>query len=239
MCVQPTTATIKSEKIMKRYAIIVAGGSGSRFGSNTPKQFLSLSGKPVLMHTIDKFAALAGVEIIVVLPAAFVGWWRDLCAEYGFATEHRVVVGGANRFDSVKNAIVTISVQPGDTIAVHDGVRPLASTELIASAFACAEEKGSAIPVVAVTDSIRRVLDGNGSSEPLSRESLRAVQTPQVFDAVALRSAYNAEYSPFYTDDASVLEHNGGMIHMIDGEVTNIKITHPDDLTIAEMLMKR
>ena len=224
---------------MKRYAIIVAGGSGSRFGSNTPKQFLSLSGKPVLMHTIDKFAALAGVEIIVVLPAAFVGWWHDLCAEYGFATEHRVVVGGANRFDSVKNAIVTISVQPGDTIAVHDGVRPLASTELIASAFACAEAKGSAIPVVAVTDSIRRVLDGNGSSEPLSRESLRAVQTPQVFDAVALRSAYNAEYSPFYTDDASVLEHNGGVIHMIDGEVTNIKITHPDDLTIAEMLMKR
>lgn len=224
---------------MKRYAIIVAGGSGSRFGSNTPKQFLPLSGKPVLMHTIDKFAALAGVEIIVVLPAAFVGWWHDLCAEYGFATEHRVVVGGTNRFDSVKNAIVTIPVQPGDTIAVHDGVRPLASTELIASAFACAEEKGSAIPVVAVTDSIRRVLDGNGSSEPLSRESLRAVQTPQVFDAVALRSAYNAEYSPFYTDDASVLEHNGGVIHMIDGEVTNIKITHPDDLTIAEMLMKR
>ena len=224
---------------MKRYAIIVAGGSGSRFGSNTPKQFLPLSGKPVLMHTIDKFAALAGVEIIVVLPAAFVGWWHDLCAEYGFATEHRVVVGGVNRFDSVKNAIVTIPVQPGDTIAVHDGVRPLASTELIASAFACAEEKGSAIPVVAVTDSIRRVLDGNGSSEPLSRESLRAVQTPQVFDAVALRSAYNAEYSPFYTDDASVLEHNGGVIHMIDGEVTNIKITHPDDLTIAEMLMKR
>ena len=239
MCVQPTTATHKIGKIMKRYAIIVAGGSGSRFGSNTPKQFLPLSGKPVLMHTIDKFAALAGVEIIVVLPAAFVGWWHDLCAEYGFATEHRVVVGGANRFDSVKNAIVTISVQPGDTIAVHDGVRPLASTELIASAFACAEEKGSAIPVVAVTDSIRRVLDGNGSSEPLSRESLRAVQTPQVFDAVALRSAYNAEYSPFYTDDASVLEHNGGVIHMIDGEVTNIKITHPDDLTIAEMLMKR
>ena len=224
---------------MKRYAIIVAGGSGSRFGSNTPKQFLPLSGKPVLMHTIDKFAALAGVEIIVVLPAAFVGWWHDLCAEYGFATEHRVVVGGTNRFDSVKNAIVTIPVQPGDTIAVHDGVRPLASTELIASAFACAEAKGSAIPVVAVTDSIRRVLDGNGSSEPLSRESLRAVQTPQVFDAVALRSAYNAEYSPFYTDDASVLEHNGGVIHMIDGEVTNIKITHPDDLTIAEMLMKR
>lgn len=224
---------------MKRYAIIVAGGSGSRFGSNTPKQFLPLSGKPVLMHTIDKFAALAGVEIIVVLPAAFVGWWHDLCVEYGFATEHRVVVGGANRFGSVKNAIVTIPVQPGDTIAVHDGVRPLASTELIASAFACAEAKGCAIPVVAVTDSIRRVLDGNGSSEPLSRESLRAVQTPQVFDAVALRSAYNAEYSPFYTDDASVLEHNGGVIHMIDGEVTNIKITHPDDLTIAEMLMKR
>ena len=239
MCVQPTTATHNIEKIMKRYAIIVAGGSGSRFGSNTPKQFLPLSGKPVLMHTIDKFAALAGVEIIVVLPAAFVGWWHDLCAEYGFATEHRVVVGGANRFDSVKNAIATIPVQPGDTIAVHDGVRPLASTALIASAFARAEEKGSAIPVVAVTDSIRRVLDGNGSSEPLSRESLRAVQTPQVFDAVALRSAYNAEYSPFYTDDASVLEHNGGVIHMIDGEVTNIKITHPDDLTIAEMLMKR
>lgn len=149
---------------MKRYAIIVAGGSGSRFGSNMPKQFLPLSGKPVLMHTIDKFAALGGVEIIVVLPAAFEGWWRELCAEHGFATEHRVVTGGANRFCSVRNAIITIDVQPGDAIAVHDGVRPLASTSLIAAAFDCAEAKGSAIPVVAVTDSIRRVVDSEGAS---------------------------------------------------------------------------
>ena len=236
---QVSLTTKHNKVIMKRYAIIVAGGSGSRFGSNMPKQFLPLSGKPVLMHTIDKFAALGGVEIIVVLPAAFEGWWCELCAEHGFATEHRVVAGGANRFCSVKNAIITIDVQPGDAIAVHDGVRPLASTSLIAAAFDCAEAKGSAIPVVAVTDSIRRVVDSEGASEPLSRDMLRAVQTPQVFDAIALRSAYDAEYSPFYTDDASVFEHNGGVIHMIDGEVTNIKITHPNDLTIAEMLMNR
>ncbi|MGN0214596.1 MAG: 2-C-methyl-D-erythritol 4-phosphate cytidylyltransferase [Muribaculaceae bacterium] len=224
---------------MSRYAIIVAGGSGSRFGLNTPKQFLPLCGKPVLMHTIDKFAALGDVAIIVVLPQSFVDWWNDLCAEHGFATPHSVVVGGQNRFCSVKNAIVTIDAQPGDTIAVHDGVRPLVSTALIEAAYCCAEAKGNAIPVVHVTDSVRQVVDDCCHSVPLNRDSLRAVQTPQVFDAVALRNAYDADYSPFYTDDASVLEHNGGVINLIDGEVTNIKITHPNDLTIAEMLMCR
>lgn len=224
---------------MSRYAIIVAGGSGSRFGSNTPKQFLPLCGKPVLMHTIDKFAALGDVEIIVVLPESFVDWWKDLCAEHCYATPHRVVVGGQSRFSSVKNAIVTISACPGDTIAVHDGVRPLASTALIEAAYRCAETKGNAIPVVPVTDSVRQLTGDGGASVPLSRDSLRAVQTPQVFEALALRNAYDADYSPFYTDDASVLEHNGGTINLIDGEVTNIKITHPNDLTIAEMLLSR
>ena len=225
---------------MTKYAIIVAGGSGHRFGSQKPKQFCLLAGKPVLMHTIEKFAAVPNCKIIVVLPENFIDWWADLCSEYQFTAEHSVVAGGNSRFASVKNAICTITnVLDGDTIAVHDGVRPLASTSLIAAAFDCAEAKGSAIPVVAVTDSIRRVVDSEGASEPLSRDMLRAVQTPQVFDAIALRSAYDAEYSPFYTDDASVFEHNGGVIHMIDGEVTNIKITHPNDLTIAEMLMNR
>ncbi len=223
---------------MTRYAIIVAGGSGTRFGANVPKQFLTLGEKPVLMHTINKFQSVGNTTIIVVLPQASIEWWQELCEQHSFTTPHTVVAGGNNRFESVSNALNAITPQDGDLIAVHDGVRPLVSTNLIEAAYQQAETLGSAIPAVAVTDSIRQ-LTGDNTSAALSRDLLRAVQTPQTFRADLLMQAYNVPFSPFFTDDASVVESSGHGICLIDGEVNNIKITHPQDLVIAELLMKK
>jgi 2-C-methyl-D-erythritol 4-phosphate cytidylyltransferase len=221
---------------MTRYAIIVAGGSGTRFGANIPKQFLPLGDKLVLMHTISKFQSVENTKIIVVLPQASIEWWQELCQEYSFTCPHMVVAGGSNRFESVNNALKAITPDADDLIAVHDGVRPLVSTNLIEAAYTQAADLGSAIPSVAVTDSIRQLTDGN-SSIALSRDSLRAVQTPQTFRAELLTKAYNVPYSPFFTDDASVVENFGQEVHLIEGEVNNLKITHPQDLVIAELLM--
>ncbi|MGM9803347.1 MAG: 2-C-methyl-D-erythritol 4-phosphate cytidylyltransferase [Muribaculaceae bacterium] len=224
---------------MTRYIIIVAGGSGSRFGADKPKQFLPLAGKPVLMHTISRFASLSNVNITVVLPKAFVQWWHELCAEYHFTTPHNIVEGGNSRFASVKNAIATLTPSATDIIAVHDGVRPLISQQRIEAILQQAATLGSAVPVIPVTDSIRQYTGNGDESVPLLRDSLRAVQTPQAFNAQALVAAYNTPFNPSYTDDASVIEQNGGTVHLIDGEVTNIKITHPNDLTIAQLLLER
>lgn len=223
---------------MKNYAVIVAGGSGSRFGSAVPKQFVPLCGKPVLMHTIAKFASVSDTSIILVIPQAHFGWWQELCEEHNFVIPHKVVAGGSSRFQSVKNALATIvNAEAGDIVSVHDGVRPLVSVELIARAFEQARKQGSAIPVVPVTDSVRKV--SGSQSEALERSALRAVQTPQVFDARLLLSAYDTEFSEFFTDDASVVETAGHSVSLIDGETTNIKITHPIDLIVAEHIVKR
>lgn len=223
---------------MKNYAVIVAGGSGSRFGSAVPKQFVPMCGKPVLMHTIAKFASVSDTSIILVIPQAHFGWWQELCEEHNFAIPHKVVAGGSSRFQSVKNAMATIvNAEAGDIVSVHDGVRPLVSVELIARAFEQARKQGSAIPVVPVTDSVRKV--SGSQSEALERSALRAVQTPQVFDARLLLSAYDTEFSEFFTDDASVVETAGHSVSLIDGETTNIKITHPIDLIVAEHIVKR
>lgn len=223
---------------MKNYAVIVAGGSGSRFGSAVPKQFVPLCGKPVLMHTIAKFASVSDTSIILVIPQAHFGWWQELCEEHNFAIPHKVVAGGSSRFQSVKNALATIvNAEAGDIVSVHDGVRPLVSVELIARAFEQARKQGSAIPVVPVTDSVRKV--SGSQSEALERSALRAVQTPQVFDARLLLNAYDTEFSEFFTDDASVVETAGHSVSLIDGETSNIKITHPIDLIVAEHIVKR
>lgn len=223
---------------MTRYAIIVAGGSGTRFGSEMPKQFLPLAGKTVLMQTITHFAAVPDTKIIVVIPASARELWTKLCLEHEFSIEHALVDGGSSRFESVKNALITIKPCPGDLIAVHDAVRPLIGPEHIERIFNEAARYGSAIPVVNVTDSIRQVGD-DGNSIALSRASLRAVQTPQTFSADALINAYDVPYADFFTDDASVFEHAGNSVHLVDGDVNNIKITHPNDLMIAEYLLKQ
>lgn len=221
--------------------IIVAGGSGSRFGSAVPKQFLELAGKPVLMLTIDAFEqALAqkSHEITVVLPQAQIGYWQQLCKSYGFATAHKVVAGGNTRFESVKNGLGSFgSFAAEDLVAVHDGVRPLVTPRVIADTFALAAEKGSAIPVVRVVDSVRLLGDG-GKSEVIDRSKLRAVQTPQTFNAQMLSAAYDVDYDPLFTDDASVFERAGHEVWLCDGDERNLKITHKLDLTIAEKLLE-
>lgn len=220
---------------MKNITIIVAGGSGTRFGASLPKQFLLLAGKPVLMRTLEAFA-LQSSEIIVVLPEAHQALWQHLCDEHRCCVAHRVVGGGDTRWQSVKNALDTLVVEPGDVIAVQDGVRPLLSQHLVERAFAVARECGSAVPAVPVTDSIRQV-ESDGTSHIVPRAVLRAVQTPQVFDAVKLKSAYELPFQSFYTDDASVYEQAGNRVTLIDGETTNIKITHPSDLVLAQNLL--
>lgn len=222
---------------MIRYAIIVAGGQGTRFGSDTPKQFLPLKGMPVLMHTIQKFAK-CNAKIIVVLPQAQIEMWKTLCDTHAFGTPHSVVSGGNSRFGSVKNALDTITPQAGDLVAVHDGVRPLVTQDIIEEAFHTAEACGTAIPTVEVTDTTRQLSSDGTSSKVLFRSSLRAVQTPQTFDASLLKQAYNTPFSDTFTDDASVVEAAGHSVTLTHGSPQNIKITHPIDLLIAEELLK-
>jgi 2-C-methyl-D-erythritol 4-phosphate cytidylyltransferase len=224
---------------MKTIAIIVAGGSGTRFGAQLPKQFLCLGGKPILMRTIEVFQeALEGIEheIIVTLPADQFGQWQLLCDKYSFDMEHRIVQGGETRWHSVKNALDSIGDADNvDVIAVHDGVRPLATTELINRTLDTARQQGSAIPVVMLNDSVRQV-DGE-MSHALDRSSLRAVQTPQAFDSRLLIAAYGQPFDKTFTDDASVVERMGPNVTLVDGDPQNLKITRPMDLALAEYLL--
>ena len=226
---------------MRTIAIIVAGGSGTRFGAQIPKQFLELGGKPILMRTVEAFEkALADGEheIVVTLPADQIGVWQDLCERHCLAVPHRVVPGGETRWHSVKNALDSIDDPAGaDVIAVHDGVRPLASVELIQRTLDNARRRGAAIPVVMLNDSVRQV-DGE-ESHALDRSSLRAVQTPQAFKAHLLLEAYRQPYDPSFTDDASVVERAGHAVTLVEGEPTNLKITRPMDLELAEYLLNR
>lgn len=225
-----------SENNSNRYAIIVAGGSGTRFGSEVPKQFLPLDGKAVLMHTIEKFDQ-AGAAIVVVLPAEHQQTWIDMCNESNFPVTHTVATGGKTRFESVKNGIAAIeNLNDDDLVAVHDGVRPLASVELINRCYSTAQATGSAIPVVNPSNSIRQVME-DGTSRQLLRSSLRAVQTPQTFRGELLKGAYDVDESPLFTDDASVVESVGYQVTLVEGEVTNIKITTPIDMIIAKELI--
>lgn len=222
---------------MTKYAIIVAGGKGSRFGSDIPKQFLPLNNMPVLMHTINRFAK-CNASIIVVLPEAQIEDWKSLCKENNFTTPHSIVSGGSTRFHSVKNALCTINAEKGDLIAVHDGVRPLVTDEIINEAYDTATIHLSAVPAIDVTDTIRQLENEDGTSKALLRSSLRAVQTPQTFEATLLINAYNAPFTDAFTDDASVVEAAGHIITLTHGSPRNIKITHSIDLLIAEELLK-
>lgn len=221
---------------MKNHIVIVAGGSGTRFGGPIPKQFMLLSDRPVLMHTISAFANLAD-DIVVVLPEAHRSTWATLCQKHAFDVPHRVVAGGESRFHSVKNALDSMAdTEADELVAIHDGVRPLVSRRLIEATLQAAAVHGGAIPVVPVTDSIRQ-LDAHGGNHPVVRSTLRAVQTPQCFHLAALRQAYALPFDETITDDAMTYERLGKSVVLVDGDPTNIKITDPADLAIAEMLM--
>ena len=207
--------------------VVVAGGSGSRMGGNLPKQFMLLDGQPILARTINNFAeALPGAEIVVVLPADYIDFWQDYARRFG-----------AERFHSVANGIAALS-DACDLIAVQDGVRPLATHEAIRRIARTAEREGSAIPVVQPVDSFR-IVTAEGASHPVERATLRIVQTPQFFRAELLRKAYACAYDPAFTDDATVVEAAGGVLRLVEGETTNLKITTRDDLAVAEAILAR
>lgn len=223
------------ESPSSRYAIIVAGGSGSRMNSPVPKQFIRLNGKPVLMHTISKFTeADPSIRIIIVLPESQLEYWKELCREFNFTCNSCITTGGETRFDSVKNGLAEVKDENA-IVAVHDAARPLVSTKTILTAFKAAEMYGNAVPAVAMNDSIRQI--DSTRSIALDRSKYCKVQTPQCFQASLLKRAYRQEYKYTFTDDATVVEALGEKIHLIDGNEDNIKITTPQDMVVAEALM--
>ena len=219
---------------MDRYAILVAGGKGLRMGSDIPKQFLPLRGRPVLMHTIDVFRrAYPDIHIILVLPREQQDYWRQLCGQHGYDVELCVADGGETRFHSVHNGLSLIPDDARGVVGVHDGVRPFVSPEAIRRCFEAAEEFGAVVPVVPVVETVRQVL-ADGSSMTVDRNAYRLVQTPQTFDIQLLKKAYGQPFDPIFTDDASVVEAMGYPIKLVEGNNENIKLTNPADLKLAE-----
>lgn len=221
---------------MKKTAIIVAGGSGSRMQSEIPKQFLKLEGKAILVHTIKAFLqAFEDISIIVVLPDVYMEEGKSLISNAYVNKDIIYAEGGQTRFDSVKSGLS--KVKDSGIIFVHDAVRCLVTPQLIQRCFYEAMQKGSAIPVIPVKDSIR-IVEDNGSSA-VNRELLRAVQTPQTFQSEIIIPAFNQTYKDSFTDEATVAESFGCQVHLVDGEEANIKITVPSDLDIAREIIKK
>ncbi|MFI3306347.1 MAG: 2-C-methyl-D-erythritol 4-phosphate cytidylyltransferase [Rikenellaceae bacterium] len=218
--------------------VIVAGGSGRRVGGVIPKQFQFLGQKPLLAHTINRFAkALPLSHIVVVVAEDRVEYWRNLSARFEVA-KHSVVVGGAERFDSVKAGVESLS-NDVEIIGVQDGARPLCTVELIRRCVDSAISNGSAIPVVSVADSLREIVSEAEESRSVVRSNYRAVQTPQVFDATTLRRAYRQQFSESFTDDASVVESMGERVWLCEGDRQNIKITTAEDMIFARAVLER
>lgn len=220
---------------MKKFVIIVAGGSGTRMGSDIPKQFLELNEKPVLMHTMQVFYDYdAACRIILVLPFAHQGFWSDLCLKYDFSVPHQVVSGGETRFHSVRNGLETIN--EAGIVFIHDGVRPLVSPQTIERCNQMAQKSGNAIPVLPVNESLRK-REANGTVS-VDRSLYYSVQTPQTFVSEQIKAAFKLDYDPAFTDDASVVEKAGFTVHLVEGNAENIKITTPTDFIIADAFMK-
>jgi 2-C-methyl-D-erythritol 4-phosphate cytidylyltransferase len=219
---------------MDLFAVIVAGGSGKRMGAEIPKQFLELAGRPVLMHTIERFKSFSdAIEIITVLPENQLRYWIELQKKYFFTVPHTLVKGGSARFFSVRNGLNFVNI-PG-LVAIHDGVRPFVSIDTIKRCFDTAEKLGNAIPAISPADSLR-ILTDQGSL-PVNRLHVKQIQTPQVFNAALIKKAYLQEYKPEFTDDATVLEKSGEKINLVEGNRENIKITNPEDLLISTALL--
>ena len=215
------------------YVIIVAGGKGLRMGTDIPKQFLPVGGRPVLMRTLERFRAYSpALSIILVLPEAQQDYWRQLCREYHFDVEYQMANGGETRFHSVQNGLSLIPDDAEGVVGVHDGVRPFPAIEVIANCFETARTRKAVVPVVPVVETLRHVSEG---TKP--RGDYRLVQTPQTFDIQLLKAAYRQPYCDAFTDDASVVESYGHAITLVEGNRENIKITTPFDLTIAEAMI--
>ena len=214
------------------YVIIVAGGKGLRMGTDIPKQFLPVGGRPVLMRTLERFRTYSpALSIILVLPETQQDYWRQLCREYHFDVEYQMANGGETRFHSVQNGLSLIPDDAEGVVGVHDGVRPFPAIEVIANCFETARTRKAVVPVVPVVETLRHVSEG---TKP--RGDYRLVQTPQTFDIQLLKAANRQPYCDAFTDDASVVESYGHAITLVEGNRENIKITTPFDLTIAEAL---
>jgi 2-C-methyl-D-erythritol 4-phosphate cytidylyltransferase len=222
---------------MNRYALIVAGGSGSRMGTDTPKQFLPIGNAPILMHTIKRFfTSTEHVNIILVLPTEQMDRWHQLCEKYSFSIPHLIIAGGSNRFQSVKNGLNSIGETEG-LVAIHDGVRPFISKRIIEESYKVAKSKGNAVAAVEIKDSIRVVEKGINKS--VDRAHYKIIQTPQTFQIHQIREAFHKATTTNFTDDASVAEAAGFSIELIEGAYENIKITTPEDLAMAEAILKK
>ncbi len=222
------------ENEMRKYAVIVAGGMGARMGADKPKQFLLLKDKPILWHTLEQFLkAYTDLQIILVLPEAFLGIGIEILPSLKDRERVQIITGGTTRFDSVKNGLSVI--HRNGIVFVHDAVRCLVSVDLIHRCYEQALEKGSAIPAVAATDSIR-IVEGY-ANVVADRTRVRIIQTPQTFQTELLLPAFQRSYDPSFTDEATVVESTGIPVFLIEGEYSNIKITRPIDLIIAESIL--
>ena len=228
------------------YIIIVAGGKGLRMGSDIPKQFLPIGGKPVLMRTLERFREYsAELQIILVLPEAQQAYWHQLCEEYHFDVEYTLANGGQTRFHSVQNGLAKVPDDAQGVVGVHDGVRPFPSIEVIRNCYETARTAKAVIPVIPVVETVRQLIDSNSQlsiinyqlSKTVPRDQYRLVQTPQTFDIQLLKAANRQPYNDGFTDDASVVEAFGHKITLVEGNRENIKITTPYDLKIAEVLI--
>jgi len=219
---------------MKKFALIVAGGSGSRMNSIVPKQFMEIAGRPVLMHTFEAFYNYdSKLEFVLVLPEKHLTPWKELCDKYRFDLNHKIAFGGKTRFHSVKNGLELVSDE--GIVFIHDGVRPLVSQQTLQNCFETANTKGNALPVVPVSESVRMV--EKSENRAVDRSKYFLVQTPQTFQTGLIKEAYIKATSDLFTDDATVLESMGTNIHLVDGNRENIKITFPEDLLYAKMIL--
>jgi len=218
------------------YVIIVAGGKGLRMGSDVPKQFLPVGGKPVLMRTISRFREYSStLGIVLVLPREQHEYWQQLCRDYSFSEQYIVACGGETRFHSVKNGLAAIPDDACGVVGVHDGVRPFPSIEVIRKCYDAAREAGAAVPVVPVVETLRHI-EPSGWTRTVPRSEFLLVQTPQAFSIELLKRAYKQPYVEAFTDDASVVEALGHEVRLVEGNRENIKITTPFDLRVAEVL---
>ena len=232
------------------YVIIVAGGKGLRMGSDIPKQFLPIGGKPVLMRTLERFREYSeDLQIILVLPEAQQAYWQELCKEYDFQVDYQIANGGQTRFHSVQNGLNLIPDDAEGVVGVHDGVRPFPSIEVIRSCYETARTAKAVIPVIPIVETVRQIIPNNQStpsnqntpnnpsSITVPRDQYRLVQTPQTFDIQLLKAANRQPYNNSFTDDASVVESYGHQITLVEGNRENIKITTPYDITVAEAII--
>ena len=219
---------------MNKYAIIVAGGTGSRMKGDIPKQFMMLKGKPIIQYSLEVFYQCdPAVSLIISIHPEYANFWNQLCREHKIDIPHQVVPGGETRFDSVKNGLSLVGED--GFVAVHDAARPVIDAAFIQKLYLTAEKHGSAIPAVHLNDTIRAI-EGD-SSRQLDRSFLRAIQTPQVFKVSELKRAFEQPFQPLFTDDASVMQSAGFKVHLTEGKPGNIKITHQHDIALAEVLM--